>query len=91
MGCGVYFPPRILMYSAHQIFFTLNRAVLITTSVMACRVRISSYIEKKFNVTVLKLSLLLLHVISYMNINRPSVATVLDIHTFKILLHVQNF
>jgi len=37
MDCGGYFPPHILMYTAHSDFI-LNRAVLITTSVIACEV-----------------------------------------------------
>jgi hypothetical protein len=38
VDCGGYFSPLILMYAAHSDFFALNKAVLITTSVIAYEV-----------------------------------------------------
>jgi len=90
VDCGGYFPPLILMYTAHSDFLRIEQSCINNHQCDCLWGRISSYVEKKFNVTVLKLSLLLLHVISYRHINRPSVATVLDTHTFKVLSNVQN-
>jgi len=78
------------MYTAHSDFLHVEQSCINNHQCDGLEGRISSYIKKKFNITVLKLSLLLLHVISYMNINRPSTAAVLDTHTFKVLLNVQN-
>lgn len=78
MDSGGYFPPLILMYAAHSDFLHIEQSCINNHQCDCLWGRISSYVKKKFNVTVLKLSLLLLHVISYMNMNRPSIATVLD-------------